>query len=297
VASRAAGSLPRPQPPPDQPVTEVMPQVGGQGLLVRDGHPGDMLRLPPSGAGLLGDDAFTVEAYVQLDSLYSGADVRVIAGQWNGDKDQPGWALGVTSERSQLEPLTLILQLAGKAAEGRAGGFEVIASNLRLELHKVYYVAIAVDLRETGESGVTFWLKDVGDMDAPLRTAQVRHTITGAPAPAPPLVIGGRDATMPGERPDGWDGLIGELRISRRAIAPDQTLFHDGDPGEAVVGHWRFDDTPGPLKEVSNRLADLVLTSVPAGERRRDDDRAPVDPALIDLCHVLLNSNEFLYVD
>ena len=109
----------------------------------------------------------------------------MIAGQWNGDKqDQPGWALGVTGERSQYEPLNLILQLAGKSRRGRAtGGYEVIASNLRLELHKVYYVAVAVDLRDTSERGVTFWLKDVGDMDAPLRTAQRRSQRHGARSP------------------------------------------------------------------------------------------------------------------
>ena len=281
----------------DQPITQVMPQVGGHGLLVRDANPGDMLRLPPSGEPLLGD-AFTVEAYVMLDSLYETADVRVIAGQWNGDKEkQPGWAFGVTSARSQYQPLNLILQLVAGAGDGRTGGYEVIASDLRLELHKVYYVGVAVDLRDTRERGVTFWLKDVGDMDAPLRTARVRHKVTGPLAPALPLMIGGRDGGA-GQEPDGWDGLIGEVRICRAALAPEQTLFHGGDPGAAaVVGHWSFDDAPGPLKEAAGRLPDVVRVRSGGGDRADADRWARVDPALVDLCHVLLNSNEFLYVD
>ena len=279
------------------PTVQVMPQVGGQGLLVRDANPADMLRLPASGGPLLGE-AFTVEAYVLLDSLYEDREVRVIAAQWNGDRDNGvGWSLGVTGDRSQHGPLNLVLQLVGKPGEGRTGGYEVIPSNLRLELHKVYYVGVAVDPRDTTERGVTFWLKDVGDMDAPLRTAGVAHNVTGSvTSTASPLAIGGRDAT-PGERPHGWDGLIGEVRLANGVLAPGQTLFHGGDAGAAVVGHWRFDDTPGPLKEAAGRLPDLVRPPMSEEDRRRAGDWVRVDPALVDLCHVLLNSNEFLYVD
>ena len=280
----------------DQPVTQLMPQVGGKALLVREADPADMLRLPPSGAPLV-RDAFTVEAFVMLESLYDSADVRVIAGQWDGDKQrQPGWALGVTSEKSAYQPLNLILQLEGKGGDGRTGGYEVIASNLRLELHRVYYVGVAVNLRDTSERGVTFWLKDIGDMDAPLRTANVRHGVTGAPEPAPPLVLGGRDGTA-GDDADGWDGLIGEVRIAGAALTPEQTLLAGGDAGDATVGHWRFEDAPGVLKETAGRLPDLTRTAPKDNADRTGEDRVPVDPALIDLCHVLLNSNEFLYVD
>jgi hypothetical protein len=281
----------------EQPVAQLMPQVGGQALLVRDADPADMLRLPPSAEPLFGD-AFTVEAYVLLESLYDTADVRVIAGQWNGDKkSQPGWALGVTSARSQYGSLNLVLQIEGvPAPDGRTSGYEVIASNLRLELHKVYYVGAAVNLLDTGERGVTFWLKDIGDMDAPLRTAHARHAVTAPLAPAPPLVLGGRGST-PGGAPDGWDGLIGEVRLSRAVLPVEQILLNDGDAGGAVVGHWRFEDSPGPLKEAAGRGPDLVRSRPADGASAKGDDRVRVDPALIDLCHVLLNSNEFLYVD
>jgi hypothetical protein len=109
----------------DQPITQVMPQIGGQAVLMRNASPADMLKLPSTGAGapdkLLGD-RFTVEAYVLLESIYENASVRIIASQWNGNQKSPGWSLGVTSERSAHQPRNLILQLIGHDSDGRKGG-------------------------------------------------------------------------------------------------------------------------------------------------------------------------------
>jgi hypothetical protein len=302
----------------DQPVTQMMPQTGGQAVLVRNALASDILRLPGTQANLVGD-TFTVEGFVLLESLYESASVRVIASQWNGNQTRPGWSLGVTSERSAHQPRNLILQLCGTAREGaagsaaRTGGYEVVASNLRLELHKVYYVGVAVDLTDTSPAGVTFWLKDVGDMDAPLRTAQVRHNVTGPVASASPLTIGGREAGTDGKPAHGWDGLIGEIRVSNAVLKPEQNRWNEGDPKGAVVGHWTFEETPGLLKDSAGRHPDLVRAAT-AGSAKPGKVAAAkgptaggaaakalstirVDAALIDLCHVLLNSSEFLYVD
>ena len=332
-----AGTSDAPAVSDDAPVTQLMPQTGGQALLVRNGNPADMLRLPTAssapgqGAFQVGDK-FTVEAFVLLESVYDSASVRVIASQWNGSQTSPGWSLGVTSERSAHQPRDLILQLTAAetndaAGKPRAGGYEVIPSNLRLELHKVYYVGVAVDLTETGPAGVTFWLKDVGDMDAPLRSAQCRHTVTGPVTSASPLILGGRDAGPDRKPAHGWDGLIGEVRIANTALRTEQNRWNEGDAKGAVVGQWTFEDTPGWAKDSVSKQPNLVrvatgsgtgagsaassnagsgsadvakdklgkaTTEVPA---RSTTTTMKVDPALIDFCHALLNSNEFLYVD
>ena len=122
----------------DAPITQTMPQRGGQAVVVRNANPADMLRLPETPP--LVSTAFTVEAYVQLESVYDNASVRVIASQWDGENAHAGWSLGVTGEKSKYQPRNLILQVATK------DGYEVVASDMRLDLHKAYYVAVAANL-------------------------------------------------------------------------------------------------------------------------------------------------------
>jgi hypothetical protein len=175
-----------------------------------------------------------------------------------------------------------------------AGGYEVIPSGFLLELHRTYYVAASVRMGETGEAGVTFYVKDVSDMDAPLRSVGVKHKLTGPVASKSPLIIGGRDATG-GQPAQGWDGLIGEVRISKSALRPNQLMWNDGDPKDAVVGHWEFEEQTGFFKDSAGRQKDLVRLS--PGQKSGAAPAPNADPALVDFCHVLMNSNEFLYVD
>jgi hypothetical protein len=225
---------------------------------------------------------FTVEAVVILDSLYEDASVRVIASQWSGKPEDPGWSFGVTSAKSKHQPRNLILQLSGE------GGAEVVASDLRLELHKTHFVSVSVKIAETGESGIVFTMQDLSDPEAPVRTAGVRHRVTGGYRSKAAFMIGGRD----GQKTHGWDGLIDEIRLSRAALPREQLLLVEGaSPGSAVAGHWTFEPEPGFFKEVSGRVRPLVRPAMPKG------DAAPSETGLVDFCHVLLNSNEFLYVD
>jgi hypothetical protein len=268
-----------------KPVVKSMPQLGSQAIYIRDARLDDMLRLS-SPEGMPTDD-FTVEAYVLLESIYDDASVRVIASQWNGKQDSPGWAFGVTSARSKYNPNNLILQLCCDPSKP-GGGYEVIASDFKLELHKTYYVAASVRMSETFDANVTFYLKDITDMDAPLRSATQHHKLTGVYTNSNALVIGGRDSTVP----QGWDGLIDEVRITRKALAKDELLYNDGSPPkQSVVAHWRFEDQPGIFKDAAGVQRDLVKSA----PKLRIESTA--DAALIDLCHVLLNSNEFLYLD
>jgi hypothetical protein len=192
----------------------------------------------------------------------------------------------VTSAQSKYNPRNLILQLCRDPSKP-GGGYEVIASDFRLELQKTYYVAASVRMGE-GESGVTFYLKDVTDMDAPLRSITQRVTTGGTYAGKAALVIGGRDSNPP----HGWDGLIDEVRITNKALTKEELLYNDGSPPrQAVVGHWRFEDQPGIFKDAAGVQRDLAKAAV------RSAKELTADAALVDLCHVLMNSNEFLYLD
>jgi hypothetical protein len=267
-----------------KPLTKSMPQLGSQAIYVRNARPDDLLRLADSASLPTGD--FTVEAYVLLDSIYENAAVRVIASKWDGQNDHPGWSFGVTSAKSKHQPRNLILQLA------TAGGYEVIPSDFRLDLHKTYYVAVSVKLADTGQAGVTFYIKDVSDMDAQLKSVSVKHAQTGSYANDVALVIGGRDARAPAP-PQGWDGLIDEVRLSNKALTREELLYTDGQPARsAVCAHWLFEDTPGLFKDSAGVQKDL--SKAVAAQAK---PLAKVDAALIDLCHVILNSNAFLYMD
>jgi mono/diheme cytochrome c family protein len=291
-ANATGNGSPLPVPPSssidEKPMVKSMPQLGSQAIYVRNGRTDDMLRLA-SPAGMPVED-FTVEAYVLLDSLYDDASVRVIASQWDGKNDHPGWALGVTSTRSRFEPQNLILQLACDPKKP-GGGYEVIHSDFRVELHKTYYVAVSVRMRETAEAGVTFYLKDMTDMDASLKSVSVKHALTGSYANKSALVIGGRDS----KPAHGWDGLIDEVRISRKALAKDELLFNEGRPASGMLcGHWVFEDQPGLFKDSAGVQADLVKL---AGAKSASATAPKNDAALVDLCHVLFNSNRFLYLE
>ncbi len=239
--------------------------------------------LAVSGQPLKVADGFTVEAFVLLRSMYQDASVRTIVSQWTGGKSSPGWALGVTSTRSAYKPRNLILQLVGSGADGKRL-YEVVPSNIHLELNRPYYVAVSVRLSEKGPSGVTFQVRDLTDDAAPT-VAQAKHQVVGDVVSATTVCVGGRD----GQKGHQWHGLVDELRISTRALAPDALLGKQDDAAAdnaPVWGHWQFEKEPG-----------LYADSAGARKLQRSTSSDHSLDALVDLCHVLINSNQFLYVD
>ena len=84
--------------------------------------------------------------------------------------------------------------------------------------------------------------------------------------------------------------MIDDVRLSRQALKPEELLFARESSNDNTVGYWRFEEP------------DFFKDSSPNGHNIRPEisPAANADPrtaALIDLCHALLNSNEFLYVD
>ncbi|UUO07756.1 DUF1553 domain-containing protein [Blastopirellula sp. J2-11] len=254
---------------------------------ISDKTPHQILTLPDTTS--LPSHNFTIEAIVFQRSLFPNASVRTIAAHWNGQSTSAGWNFGVTSEQSSYRPRNLILQLIGDDKQGNRK-YEVIASNLRIPSDKPYYVGAAVDF-DAGT--VTFYTRDMSYDESELEMVVVPHSIVGnCHDDRLHFSIGGRDKKSDSHN---WDGLLDDVRLTRTALTEtDQIMINT--PNDLVtdetVGMWRFVRSAprGPLAELTHEPQDLELSS-------GSDSRSADLIALIDFCHVLLNSSEFQFVD
>lgn len=227
---------------------------------------------------------FTVVACFQLDSLYEDATVRTIASCWNGDHKSKGWSIGVTSEKSGYQPRNFILQVVTDE------GYEVVPSGLRPELGVPYLMAVTVHEQKTGKARASFYLRPIAK-ERLSRSLVDFKTIQGLQASSP-LVLGGRYQQTKHQ----WDGLVDQFAVfttalERRAI---DMLFAEKFSAAAMskydpVAAWNFNDSVDPYVSV-------LSTGQPLNRiGRADEDQFKA--AVADLCHVLLNSNEFIYLD
>src|SRR5204863_8855486 len=130
---------------------------------------------------------------------------------------------------------SLVLELIGDPAE--EGVYETIRSGISIELEKTYYAAVSVRIGDTSASGVAFYAKELGP-DASLRVAHIPHKATANHQSNLPLIIGARDP----EKHLVWDGLIDDVRLSNRALKPDELLLEHDGVNESTVGYWRFEE-------------------------------------------------------
>jgi len=263
---------------------DKIPFRDGQAALFSAEAPGQLFQMSNAAALPAGD--FTIEAYLVLRSVYETGGVRVLAANGTGDERSPGWSFGVTGKQSRRKPQTLVLQLVGKNAQGQLV-HEPLFSDQHLQLNKPYYVGAAVRLAGENAGSVTFYLKDLANDDEPLLSASVSHSIAGEYRSGLPLTIGGRAAPSTSR----FDGLIDDVRLSDEALPADRLLYASESPGRGVVGMWRFEPLPDVFADASGHGLAIAPASAAAPQ---------IDPrrqAWIDFCHVLLNSNEFLYVE
>ena len=230
---------------------------------------------------------FTIEAFVLLRSLYEGSEVRTIASHWGGKNTEPGWALGVSSLKSMRRPQTLVLQLSGTDADGKKL-YEPIFSDLHINLNKPYFVAVTVNLTNTSEGGVTFYAKDLSNDDEPVQVAKIAHRVVSGHRSLAAFAIGGRGV----DKSHLWDGLIDDVRLSRVALRQEQLLLTAENVTGTTCGYWQFEAKPSVFRDSSPNKNDIkpLLAS-----RAVTTDRKTA--ALTDFCQVLLNANEFLYVE
>jgi hypothetical protein len=223
---------------------------------------------------------------VNLRSSYDDGSVRTIAATFDGVQGNRGWQFGVTGKKSRYKPETLVLLLSGDGTP-ESEPTEPIFSGVSIEPGKPYFVAVSVKLGDTSESGVTFYVKDMTNDDQPIIVAGVSHRTHANLRTTAPLSIGGRS----GAPKHLWDGVIDDVRLSIVALEKDQLLFTKEGLTQHTCGYWRFEPEPGVFKDSTPAARDIQARTVAAPKVDAKQS------ALVDFCHVLLNSNEFLYVD
>ncbi|MCA9048706.1 MAG: DUF1553 domain-containing protein, partial [Planctomycetaceae bacterium] len=229
---------------------------------------------------------FSFVGLIRLESLYSDATVRTIVSQWDSDSGHRGWAIGVTSEKSRYQPRNLILQVVSDR------GYEVVASNLRPELNRTYMAAVAVSETADGHGEASFTLQPFGAEAAAAQTATVEFRSAKELTGKFPLVVGGR-AKQSRHR---WDGQLDQLAVFSTALTPQQVqnLFDAQlrDVADAApVAFWNFESGQQPTADASGESHHLTTVS------SADSPIGPTERSVAELCHVLLNSNEFVYID
>ncbi len=265
-------------------LTEKIPYRDGKAAVMMPKSSQQMLAVDLKSAAPEGD--FTVEAFVYLRSIPDDATLRTIAGRWSGDHMEPGWAFGVTGKQSQRKPQTLAMLLCGKNPKDRTT-YEPVFSEVTIRMDKPYYVAAAVHFKDPAGPSVTFYTKDLSNDDEPMLTTRVGHWVVGGVEGTGALTIGGR-----GGKAHLWDGMIDDVRFSKTALPPEQLLLISEALTERTVGFWQFEAKPSYFRDSTGHGND-IRSLASAG----DKDSDPRTLALGDLCHVLLNSNEFLYVE
>ena len=211
-------------------------------------------------------DEFTVEAIFILNSIDVNASVRTVASRWTGGKDSIesfGWSLGVTGVTSRFKPRNLIVQLVGED-ENANMGYEIAASNLRIELGHRYHVAAAISC---AEHTVTFHVQDLTQPDAPVQTAVVPHVIRAKlGAGVSSLVIGGLNKRAPTHQ---WDGRIEAVRIATGKL-PDEALNADPAKWSTTLGQLERRARAEPAVRVVRRGQQIHRgqRSLPPGDER-----------------------------
>ncbi len=262
-----------------------LPYRDGQAVIV---NPIDKpLRMSVAASEALNAEEFTLEACIQIRSVNETGAVRTIAAKWNGDSRTPGWTFGVTGKGSRRKPQTLVMQMFGKSQDG-ATREAALFSDQTVELNTPYFLAVSFKPAgaELDSGSVTFHLKNLSNDDEPLSSVSVAHSLIADPSNPEPLTLGYRN----GAADSAFDGLIDDVRLSSKVLAPNELLLQSEGAGSDTIAFWRFEPVPGLLEDSAKHALRIAL------QRNEAAVVSPEQAALADLCHVILNSNEFLYV-
>ena len=264
-------------------------------LLMQPGTPNERLRV--NTGGRIEPQQFSVEAVVYLKSLHPDATVRTIVSRWNNKKDERGWSFGVTGMKSGFKPNNLIMQLMGEDFQG-SPSYEAVASGLRIELNKPYYVAASVDIHpgpgQQFGGNVTFYARDLSDPAAPMQSVTVPDQIPGEYVNEErALYVGGRDQ----DKKSIWDGAIARVVVRSGALEPGSlmTWAGAGTADGTCVADINPDQAASMLTAPANERWAWETSVIPL----KGSPKGPFDPnkeAVADLCHALINSNEFFYL-
>jgi hypothetical protein len=236
-------------------------------------------------------DRFTIEAHVLLDSIHPDNQIRTIVSRW--EKGSPGWSLGITGKQSSYKPQTLVLLLNGDGARIKDG--DPVFSTLHLKTGRPYYIAVTVQPTEEG-SQITFKAKDLSDDDLPVQECTVDCAVHANFGGVAPVCIGAQSPDSPRHL---WEGLIDDVRISNDRLPQEALLLHSSETlREDTLSLWRFESRNGNPEAVlaDEGPAHMRLRESTVAQRPARDAGDAAGP-LRDFCHILLNANEFIYLD
>ena len=228
--------------------------------------------------------SWTIEAITRLDHIHANANVNTLLSQWSGSQQKAGWTFGITSAKSAYEPRNFIMQLIGENIGGDTI-YRVIDSNLQIPLGKTHYLSCSVTLNPKGDSHVHFVWEDLETSDSKIQEARVKHDIIALQSvSSDELFLGGRSTGQ-----HFWNGNIKHFRISSPAISQEHSLISEKNnvPDQKVVKlDLNFATSPKQVLEDKGFLPKTTPKKT----------SSPQTEALAALCHVILTSNEFLYL-
>jgi len=227
---------------------------------------------------------WTIEAITRLDHIHANAYVNTLLSQWSGSHQKAGWTFGITSAKSAYEPRNFIMQLIGENIGGDTI-YRVIDSNLQIPLGKTHYLSCSVTLSPKGDSHVHFVWKDLETPDSKVQEARIKHDIIALQSvSSDKLFLGGRSTGQ-----HFWNGNIKRFRISSPAISQEHSLISKNnkapDQGAAKLD-LNFAKSPNQVLQDTGFLPRTTPQKT----------SSPQTEALAALCHVILTSNEFLYL-
>ena len=228
--------------------------------------------------------SWTIEAIARLDHIHANANVNTLLSQWSGSHQKAGWTFGITSAKSAYEPRNFIMQLIGENIGGDTI-YRVIDSNLQIPLWKTHYLSCSVTLNPKGDSHVHFVWKNLETPDSKVQEARVKHDIIALQSiSSDELFLGGRSTGQ-----HFWNGNIKQFRISSPAISQEHSLISENnkkqDQGTAKLD-LNFAKSPKQVLQDTGFLPRTIPQKT----------SSPQTEALAALCHVILTSNEFLYL-
>ena len=289
----ASGATPIPSVPLGESAsihTERMPFREGKSLVFGRDSGLERLVSDPTTKLRLGD-RFTIEAHLLLDSIHPDNQIRTIVSRW--EKGSPGWSLGITGKQSSYKPQTLVLLLNGDGARIKDG--DPVFSTLHLKTGRPYYIAVTVQPTQEG-SQITFKAKDLSDDDQPIQECSVDCAVHANFGGVAPVCIGAQSPDSPRHL---WEGLIDDVRISNNRLPQEALLLHSSETlREDTLSLWRFESRNGNPEAVlaDEGPAQMRLRETTGAQRTARDSSDAAGP-LRDFCHILLNANEFIYLD
>jgi hypothetical protein len=242
----------------------------------------DFYQLLTKDVEMLTKGDFTVEAKIQMNSIHPDSSLRIITSQNSSDQNKGlSWALCVTGKKSRYKPGLLVLRL------GTGKKRDLIISDLQLKTGIPYYVGLIADT-DKNKTTVKFFLKDYSQKKGSLNQFK-KDTKTvlkaGSTGKGSIIMFTDRDAAS-------WDGMIGEMRLSRKALTAKDLMFDsDRAMSKDTVAHWHFETDRELLKDASRNGYHLHLLKKETVSKSQAHSRA-----VTDFCQVIFNSSEFLYV-